>query len=362
MSIGIAEVAEVLALQESLKEHRARLDDANERRRLSNRQSDYSEILVIVEAMVDDLTRASLRNLGETALSNMSTEESLRCLRVAITEKPDRFVEGAPTSFLAELVARQEQNLKDIDYLRRGFGLGSGRPKPADMKWDHAGALVSDTMNAFTRLVDSLRGEAAEIKRLIPESEVDFVSTRLGIISLLARNVGPSEFMGSVIDLGESQSRVAGWDAFRKLPYKAELEKRSSFFTEVASREAPARPLVGLYAGIAYLSRRGATVADLQLMGSDTYQVDDEDWFDDLNYSPLAGYAHSEVLAAIYSLAYSPGGLGSGADYTLCLAWASFFARECAQRYVNEARTDRIGCRVGFGGGDWIELGWIERD
>jgi hypothetical protein len=94
-------------------------------------------------------------------------------------------------------------------------------------------------------------------------------------------------------------------------------------------------------------------------MGGYSYQPNDETWLDVQDYSPRDHAAHSEVLAAIYRLAYSPGGLGNAADYTLCLAWGTYFSRACAHRYLEETGLERIGLRVGFGGGDWIDLGWV---
>ena len=346
-------------LETLLRGYRARLDDLNEQRRLSDNQADHQEILAAIEAMIEELTRATLRHLGEPAQKSVPAEEAILQLSTVIAKKSEQFVEGAPVGFLADLVARQEQNLRDIQYLQQGLGLGSGRPKPLDMKWDHPSSVESDVLGTFSRLIESLRKEGAEIKRLIPEVQFDLASTRLGIIKLLDQEFDPPGFMGAALDLGESQTGAVGWDAFRELPYHAEVEARVSFFVDVVTREPPARPLAGFYAGIAYPSRGGETVADLQLMGSDTYQVDDEGWFARINYNPSESYAHSEVLASIYRMAYAPGGLGNAADYTLCLAWGSYLARACARRYLAESGSDFVGARVGFSGGDWIDLGWV---
>lgn len=55
--------------------------------------------------------------------------------------------------------------------------------------------------------------------------------------------------------------------AFRDLPYEQELRNRSTFFVDVVEAEPPKAPLVGLYARIAYPSRQGQTVSDLDVVG-----------------------------------------------------------------------------------------------
>jgi hypothetical protein len=338
----------------------AELDAAHESASSSAPPFDDSEILTLLKRTVEDCAAALLDELGEPRKGQESPDALIDRLVAAIPNHPDRFAKEAPIVVLERKAAGLHQVLRDVEYLRQGIGLAKSGHKPADMKWDHASTAESFAITALRRIASELRTEGADVERLRPEADVDLAHTRARIIQLLGRDIGPAEFMAEAIDLGRSQTGGAGWDVFRDLPYEGELEDRSSFFLDVITRQPPKAPLVGLYAEIAYPSRGGETVADIDLTGADSYQPDDE-WFAHLNYTPKNGYLHSEILASIYRLAYAPGGLGNAADYTLCLAWAAYFSRACARRYLAEVGSDFVGLRVGFSGGAWIDLGWVRR-
>ena len=341
-----------------VNEYKNRIEAVHESNRGSQRSGDL-EILDLIEGMAVHSVKEILAEFGQPARDEESAERLFERASGAIVDNPGRFDDGSPLKFFSRRVLGLNQVLRDISYLRQGYGLGSERPIPADMKWNHSSSVESYVWDLMSQLVDALKADGGEIHRLIPEVKVDLASTRSGIIDLLGQSLGPGDFMDEVIELGKAQTRVAGWEMFRELPYVAELEVRSAFFTEVVTREPPAFPIAGFYAGIAYRSQRGETIADLQLMGSDSYQPHEEEWFDQINYSPKRSYAHSEVLASVYRMAYAPGGLDNAADYTLCLAWGTYLARACAYRYLAEFGSDFVGLRMGFGGGDWIDLGWV---
>lgn len=347
-------------VDELLKEYRAALDDARDRRVQSPNPSDERGELDLVEQMTLDCVRGLLEDLGEQTGADDSADKAIARASAAVGEHKERFVKDAPLTFLERQIGGLNQVLRDIGYLRDGFGLGSELPKPADMRWSHATGVRSYVVRTMGEVAGALKSGGAEVHRLIPEVNLDF-STHRGIVELLTRELGASEFMDAAIDLGKRQMSVAGWDAFRDLPYEDESNERSSFFVDVIQRDPPKAPLAGLYAEITYPSRRGETVADLDLSGSDSYQPGGEEWFGLINYWPKNASAGSDVLASIHRLAHVPGGLGNSADYTLCLAWSAYLARACGRQYVGQVLADRIGCRVGFSGGDWIELGWIER-
>lgn len=336
----------------------ARLDAANDMARASTPPDD-SAVLDLLAEMVVACTKALLETLGEPWKPEDSPDELIARATQAIRKHPEVFVDEAPFTPLEMELKGLHQVMRDLDYFRRGVGLLKNGHKPADMKWKTPGPVRTYVVNAFHRVASEFRPNLGGGHPLVRESEIDLAHTRAAIVELLRRPVGPDEFMRAAIDIGVSQTGSAGWDAFRDLPYEAELAKLSSFFVDVIARNPPGAPLAGLYAEIAYPSRGGKTVADLDVTGSDSYEPDDEDWFGSINYMPRDSLARSEILAKIYELAYAPGGLGNAADYTLCLAWGSYFARACARRYVAETGSDRIGLRAGFSGGDWIELGWI---
>jgi hypothetical protein len=314
----------------------------------------------LVEQMILDVASAVLEDLGETSRPEESPEEMIKRAGSAIREHRQRFVDGAPVEFLARKVTAFYQALRDIAYLREGFGRGSGRPHPSDMKWSHGRAVESYVRDTVRQIAGELKSDVAEIHRLSPEVAIDLAAIRDGIVDLLNRDLDVVAFMHAAIDLGYWQAFTAGWDEYRDIPYEQELDERSSFFLEVLEREPPANPLTGFGVEIAYPNRDGETTADLWLMGGSAYQPNDETWLDVQEYSPRNHSAHSDVLAAIYRLAYAPGGLGNAADYTLCFAWGAYFSRACAYRYLEETGLERIGLRVGFGGGTWIDMGWVQ--
>lgn len=346
-------------LDELLKEYRAALDTAHRGAAQSSDPLNDPATLDLLERMIIDCVKGLLEDLGEASETDESAEMMIARASAAVGEHRERFVEDAPIEFFSRQIEGINQVLRDIGYLREGFGLGSGRAKPADMRWSHGRAVESYMRDTMRQIAGEFRSDVGDVRRLIPEADLDLAATHRDIVELLKHNVGAGEFMDAAIDLGNRQTQVAGWDIFRDLPYEDELGERSSFFLDVITRQPPRAPLVGLYAEIAYPSRRGETVADLNLTGADSYQPDDEEWFARINYTPKDSYAQSDVLASIYRLAYAPGGLGNAADFTLCLAWAAYFSRACAGRYLSEVGSDYVGLRVGFSGGDWIDLGWV---
>jgi hypothetical protein len=65
-------------------------------------------------------------------------------------------------------------------------------------------------------------------------------------------------------------------------------------------------------------------------------------------------------LAAIYRIAYRPGGLANDAEYPLCLAYAAFAVRELLNRIDPKLVLDSVGpvgVAVGFDSGDFLLLG-----
>lgn len=346
-------------LSDVLREYRLALDSAHEHRARSQHVSKEHDTLDIVEKVIPEAAKALLEDLGEHADSEEMPEMIVTRASAAVAEHGERFADDAPVQFFARRIEGLSQVLRDIGYLREGFGLGSDRPQPADMKWTHVGAVESYVWKSMGRVANEIKSDSAEVHRLKPEADLDLGAAHRGIVELLSKDIGPTEFMAAAIDLGKRLTKAEGWDAFRDLPFENELSERSSFFLDVVTREPPTAPLVGFYAGISYPSRRGETVADLHLMGSDTYHPNEEEWFAFVNYTPKDSFAHSKILASIYRMAYVPGGLGNAADFTLCLAWGTYLARACARHYLAEVRSDFIGVRAGFDSGDWIDLGWV---
>lgn len=349
-------------VSELLNEFRLALDTTRERLAQTRDLSIENDILDLVERTVAEFVTALPQDLGHHVEPGASIDTLITRASSAVRENKDRFSKDAPVGFFSQRIEGLNQVLRDIGYLREGFGRGSGRPKPADMKWVGRGAVEGYVLNLMSYIVEELKtGDGAEVHRLRAEIDLDLFDARRGIVDLLQQDLDTRQFMEAAVDVARSQTGPGGWDAFRDLPYHSELEARSDFLVDVVRAHPPVTPTAGFFFEIAHPSRAGETIADLWLSGASHYEPNVEEWFADLDYTPVGGKLGSEILASIYRLAYTPGGLGNAADYTLCLAWAAYFARACAERFVEETDVKRIGCRVGFSGGDWIELGWIER-
>lgn len=341
-----------------LKRYRVALDAANERVARSQRSA-KDEILDLAEEMVPGCVNGLLEDLGQRPAVELSLDARIANVGAAIFEHRQHFKKDAPIESLAQGIHDLRQVIRDIGYLREGFGRGSGRPQPEDMKWVHPHAVVSEVLYTMSSIAEALQSEGAQVERLSPEIEVEAATIREGVIALLRRSFDAQTFMHAAIDLGVSQTGPAGWDRFLDLPFEAELEEQRDFLADVVKANPSTVPLLGFFFEIAHPSREGETVADLWVSGASHYEPNDEGWFAHIDYTPSGGKLESKVLASIYRLAYAPGGLGNAAEYTLCLAWSAFFARECMRRYVDVMRSGPVGCRVGFSGGDWMELGWI---
>jgi hypothetical protein len=364
--VGVVEVLKVVdpsmseaaGVTQLLTEYVARLDGAHERAS-SAEPFDDSEILRLTKDMIQACVPALVRGLGGSLDSRESIGSQIDRLAETIRQHPERFADDAPLVVLERKAAGLNQVLRDVDYLREGIGPAKSGHKPGDMKSDNASMAESRAITTLRRITSQMKPEGADIRRVVPEVDVDLAAARRHIIHLLAEDLSPTDYMNRVIDRAESDSGIGGWLPFRDLPYEGEVELRSSFFTDVIHREPPEWQLVGFYVAVTYSSRHGSTVADLNLMGSDSHEPGDEEWAARLSYAPRDSYARSEVLARVYELAYLPGGLGNAADYTLCLAWAAYFSRSCARRYLTDVGSDFVGLRVGFSGGDAIDLGWV---
>lgn len=360
-SVALRGTVSMTRVEELLKDYRVALDDSHKRGAKAVDPVNYPATLDLLERMMIEVAGALLVELGEVSRPGESEEDMIERAGAAVRDHGECFVDGASINFMAQQIVGFNQCLRDINYLREGFGRGIGRSKgkPPDMKWSHGGAIESYVRDTVHRITEELKSDGAELHRLTPEVHIDLGEAHRGIEELLQQGLDERAFMTAVIDLGHRLTGAAGWDSFSDLPYKTELQRRSSFFLEVITREPPKSPLAGFYVEIAYPSRQGKTVADLDVTGSDSYERGEEEWFARINYTPKDSYAHSDVLAAIYRLAYAPGGLGNAADYTMSLAWGTYFARACARRYLADLGSDFVGLRVGFSGGDWIDLGWV---
>ena len=90
------------------------------------------------------------------------------------------------------------------------------------------------------------------------------------------------------------------------------------------------------------------------------------DWACDPDWRPETGYAHSEILRAIYRIAYEGASLGNDAEYPLCLGYAALVIRQLlnptGQSLFTNAAVGHTGVAVGFDSGDAVLLGRFSGD
>jgi hypothetical protein len=172
--------------------------------------------------------------------------------------------------------------------------------------------------------------------------------------------------MRHVIDLCASAAPHRDWQRLRSLQYD-DLGPLMDWIEEALRTEPPEVTLRGLWFGISNPIRGDGPTADFYICGSERFGSDPEsnEWACRPAWRPESRYAHSEVMAAIYAVAYKPGGLGNDAEYPLCLAYTAFAVRDL----LNSADTrlvlrtvGPVGVAVGFDSGDFLLLGRYTRD
>ncbi|HEX2050306.1 MAG TPA: hypothetical protein VHJ34_06675 [Actinomycetota bacterium] len=88
-------------LEKVLKRYRARLDDAGRRRRLSCDPSDYTEVLGVLEEMIDACVDTALERLGDRRRRDESTGGAIRRVADVVARHPAELSGDAPVRFLS---------------------------------------------------------------------------------------------------------------------------------------------------------------------------------------------------------------------------------------------------------------------
>lgn len=359
-------------LEEALKEARKHYLEVDERRRLSDNKSDFTESFRATEDHVRIGVEAFLDHFGVDHDPGSTTNELIDQLRETVLRHPPQLTHDARPEYLVSwAIDDLEQVLKDIEYFRLGYG-ATDRPRPPDMKRNAVATLGSGPFNAFQTLLVSTKGTKpqrtdeklntqARLRRegkLSEPKEPDFVKFHARIVKELQKTQNVEDLMASVLRACRSQVRRKAWDAFSDLPYSEDVEKCAPLVLTTIAKEPPSCRLEGFLLLIENPYRDGDPVADLSVSGTDTYDPSDEWAEGEMKYEPLSGYAESDVLAAIYKLADETE-LGAMAGYPLELAYSAFLARACVLRYKEEADAGSVGVSAGFHDGDLIHLGRI---
>ncbi len=171
------------------------------------------------------------------------------------------------------------------------------------------------------------------------------------------------ESMRRLIDKCSAAVAHPDWAELRQLPFE-DLAPLLAWIERPFRREPPGGDLQGLWFGLFNPVYNRAPVADIYVCGSTRFLADphDNDWAVGPDWWPEDRYAASEMLAAIYRVAYREGGLGNDAEYPLCLAYGALAVRDLLHgigaSVVYEA-VGSVGVAVGFDSGDFLLLGRV---
>ncbi|HEY7875980.1 MAG TPA: hypothetical protein VIG64_12755 [Actinomycetota bacterium] len=215
--------------------------------------------------------------------------------------------------------------------------------------------LWSGIVNPAFQLVAAMAPARPKPARRVPAETWNRIHETT--VALLAE-VDAAAFMGRVIDKCE-ELISARWDEFRDLPFSHDVDAVVARFVQALEGAPPPPEVQALWFGLFNPKRDGLTTADVYFGGATEFDPADPDWPTELSYEPPGGYLQSEVLSAIYEIAYRKTDLGNDAEYPLCLAYGASVARACGRAYAERFDT-RVWVTSGFDSGDTIDVGWVE--
>jgi hypothetical protein len=183
-------------------------------------------------------------------------------------------------------------------------------------------------------------------------------------------SVGAS--MRALIDALAKEHPEGDWSPYYDLPYDREVPVlQRDWFPSVIANDPPAAvPVAGLWFGlfepIRGRGRNRETVADFYVAGARQFELDgSSEWAVRPAWFPDGRYAGSNVLAAIYRLAYGkPGGLGNDAEEYLCLGYVAFalkFILADIDFGLIVAGDAPVGVAAGWDSGDPYYVGFLTR-
>jgi hypothetical protein len=169
--------------------------------------------------------------------------------------------------------------------------------------------------------------------------------------------------MHDVIEECRSQYPHGDWEKFETIDFNQESYASSHWLKKTLAQADHQTVFKGLWFGLANpVEATGAITADLYVTASPYFDPDGLDWACKASYTPEFGYFNSQVLAAIYGIAYSERGLEFRAEYPLILAYGAMLARSALQDVDLTIPFDKLeGASVGFDGGDFLFLGRLDK-
>lgn len=178
---------------------------------------------------------------------------------------------------------------------------------------------------------------------------------------LVRSDCSVADAMEHIITHCERQHPHPDWERIRALDVDRDVQQLERWLTHLFQTEAPPPEMTGFWFGLFNPYRGGQPSSDLYV-AANPYDADNGDWPCNPAWFPKGRYAHSQVLASIYSIAYgaSEGALMNDASYPLNLAFAALSVRTLAQKLDGSlllAGSQERTFVVGFDSGDEMVIG-----
>ncbi|MCL6430698.1 MAG: hypothetical protein K6V36_07515 [Anaerolineae bacterium] len=152
------------------------------------------------------------------------------------------------------------------------------------------------------------------------------------------------------------------WEELRHLDFEEDVVRLTNWLRAVLTSEPPGAEIEALWFGL----RSTPQERDLlYLAGSDYFDLEDHGWVRFPIYWPASRRADSRVLQRIHqSLRKAGGQVFSLGWYVLCLGYACLAVAEACRTIEPDillGTRDKRYIAVGFDGGDFVALGWVDK-
>lgn len=153
------------------------------------------------------------------------------------------------------------------------------------------------------------------------------------------------------------------WQELRNLDFQQDVSRLTDWLRTVLTSEAPGADIEALWFGL----RSTPQERDLlYLAGSDYFDLQDHGWVRFPIYWPANRRADSPVLQQIHQALRKAGGqVFSLGWYVLCLGYACLAVAEACKAIdpaILLGPREKRYVAVGFDGGDFVALGWVDRN
>lgn len=187
----------------------------------------------------------------------------------------------------------------------------------------------------------------------------DYQKLYAAIIQSVATNGSFTERMHLVIQECEAQVPHPDWAKYRAIDFQADSQSLPQWLEKAFGFGWPNQSSQGLWVGLVQTERGGKVAADAYASASPSFSPLSIEWAYKVERNGASSYLRSEVLVAIYRLAYESGqGLGNDAEYPLVLAYGAMATRAALEAPSLPASLANLrGAAVGYDDGDLLFLG-----